>query len=96
MQLHWKSWSGNDKSDDKGKDVETQNATTSEQPNQKNNMEDEVVPVVIRPGHIRFEPREGGKINYSFFPGFGCIFCIPVIACACNHVCLFSSECIFI
>lgn len=64
--LHWKSWSTKDKSDDKKDDKDVhQNGSTSEQPNQNNNMEDEIVPVVIKPGHIRFEPLEGDQVQWQ-------------------------------
>lgn len=32
-----------------------------EKPDEKDDGEDEFVPVVIRPGHIRFEPLEEGQ-----------------------------------
>ncbi|KAL3501111.1 hypothetical protein ACH5RR_035560 [Cinchona calisaya] len=67
--LYWKQWSGKGTSNDKKKHQEVnqngrvseqsnQNGTVSEQSNQKKDTDDEVVPVVIRPGHIRFESPE--------------------------------------
>lgn len=60
--LYWKQWSGKDTNTDKRKHGEaTQNGSASEQSNQKKSLDDEVVPIVIRPGHIRFEPLENDQ-----------------------------------
>lgn len=57
--LYWKQWSGKDSNTDKRKHGEAyQNGSASEEPNQKKGLDDELVPIVIRPGHIRFEPLE--------------------------------------
>lgn len=88
MQLHWKSWSAVDKSDDKKDDKDAhQNGSTIEQPNQKNNMEDELVPVVIKPGHIRFEPLEEGSIN-CLLVVLDAYFFSFLFFCACNCTCM--------
>nr|XP_027096364.1 coilin-like [Coffea arabica] len=48
--LYWKQWSGKDTNTDKRKHGEaTQNGSASEQSNQKKSLDDEVVPIVIRP-----------------------------------------------
>lgn len=41
---------------------EPENKIVQEKPNEKSDGEDEFVPVVIRPGHIRFEPMEEGEV----------------------------------
>lgn len=40
---------------------EPENKIEEENPDEKGDEEDEFVPVVIRPGHIRFEPLEEGQ-----------------------------------
>lgn len=47
-----------------------ESAEEHQQPNSCHNEEDDIVPVVIRPGHIRFEPYTkgvcfGGMNNYG-------------------------------
>ncbi|KAL3511354.1 hypothetical protein ACH5RR_030755 [Cinchona calisaya] len=60
--LYLKQWSGKDASNNKRKPEEAnQNGSVSEQSNQKKSLDNEVVPVVIRPGHIRFEPSENDQ-----------------------------------
>ncbi|XP_077250546.1 sphere organelles protein-like protein isoform X2 [Tasmannia lanceolata] len=36
-----------------------------QQPDQKTDMEDEIVPIEVRPGHIRFEPIDDGQSNWQ-------------------------------
>lgn len=68
MQLYWKQWSGKDTSNDERKHQEAnQNGSVSEQSSRKKDLDDEVVPIVIRPGHIRFEPLENGLMLFLFF-----------------------------
>lgn len=57
-----KSCSGTEKFDDKRKEQEAnQNGNIHEQAIQHSDAEDKVVPVVVRPGHIRFEPLDKGE-----------------------------------
>ncbi|CAI9093046.1 OLC1v1028448C1 [Oldenlandia corymbosa var. corymbosa] len=57
--LYWKQSSQRDTHKDKKAYRDTsQNGTLSNQSHKTTDVDDEVVPVLVRPGHIRFEPRE--------------------------------------
>lgn len=67
MQLYWKQWSGKDTYNDRRKPEANQNDSVFEQSNQKKSLDDEVVAVVTRPGHIRFELSEKGLMHACSF-----------------------------
>ncbi|KAM3358636.1 coilin [Capsicum galapagoense] len=55
--LHWKQFHGEDKNRDVNEEKPVEEEIKScGQPHQNSDTEDEVVPVEVRPGHIRFEP----------------------------------------
>ncbi|MCD7464508.1 hypothetical protein HAX54_052895 [Datura stramonium] len=55
--LHWKLFHGEDKNRDTNQEKCTEEKSKScGQSCQSSDIEDEVIPVEVRPGHIRFEP----------------------------------------
>lgn len=48
-----------------------QNCDASKQSNQKRSEENEVLPIVVRPGHIRFEPLEEEGIAFCLQSIYG-------------------------